>query len=97
MSLKQQLIDQVIEAWHSLQDKAPLVQCITNSVATNYTANILLAAGASPAMIDNPLKLKHSLKLVPRLVSILGPHDGTNASDAHFCTDSTAAANALGT
>ena len=52
MSLKQQLIDQVIEAWHSLQDKAPLVQCITNSVATNYTANILLAAGASPAMID---------------------------------------------
>lgn len=63
MSLKQQLIDQVIEAWHSLQDKAPLVQCITNSVATNYTANILLAAGASPAMIDNPFEAKAFTKI----------------------------------
>lgn len=63
MSLKQQLIDQVIEAWHSLQDKAPLVQCITNSVATNYTANILLAAGASPAMIDNPFETEAFTKI----------------------------------
>ncbi|GAB01056.1 MULTISPECIES: hydroxyethylthiazole kinase [Acinetobacter] len=56
MSQKQQLIDQVIEAWHSLQKQSPLVQCITNSVASNYAANILLAAGASPAMIDNPFE-----------------------------------------
>ena len=63
MSLKQQLIDQVIEAWHSLQDKVPLVQCITNSVATNYTANILLAAGASPAMIDNPFEAEAFTKI----------------------------------
>lgn len=56
MSLKQQLIDQVIEAWRALQQQAPLVQCMTNSVANNYVANILLAAGASPAMIDNPFE-----------------------------------------
>ncbi|WP_344733735.1 hydroxyethylthiazole kinase [Nocardioides fonticola] len=31
---------------------APLVHCITNSVVTNVTANVLLAAGASPAMVD---------------------------------------------
>lgn len=30
---------------------APLVQCITNYVAMNIAANVLLAAGASPAMI----------------------------------------------
>lgn len=51
---KSTLLEQVIQAWQQLQAQQPLVQCIINSVATNYTANILLAAGASPAMIDNP-------------------------------------------
>jgi len=32
----------------------PLVQCITNAVVTNFTANALLALGASPAMCDIP-------------------------------------------
>ncbi|WP_316671062.1 hydroxyethylthiazole kinase [uncultured Propionibacterium sp.] len=31
---------------------APLVGCITNSVVTNFTANVLLALGAAPAMVD---------------------------------------------
>ena len=56
MSSKKQLIEQIIQAWHELQRQTPLVQCITNSVANNYVANILLAAGASPAMIDNPFE-----------------------------------------
>lgn len=33
---------------------SPLVQCLTNIVVANYTANVLLAAGGSPAMVDNP-------------------------------------------
>lgn len=33
---------------------APLVHCITNYVAMNVAANVLLAAGASPAMIHAP-------------------------------------------
>ncbi len=32
----------------------PLVQCITNAVVMNFTANILLAVGSPPAMIDIP-------------------------------------------
>lgn len=32
----------------------PLVQCLTNSVVTGFTANALLALGASPAMTDVP-------------------------------------------
>ncbi len=32
----------------------PLVQCLTNTVSANFVANALLAAGASPAMVDNP-------------------------------------------
>lgn len=35
-----------------LRGTGPLVQCITNSVVTNITANILLAVGAAPAMVD---------------------------------------------
>lgn len=34
-----------------MRDTAPLVQCITNYVAMNVAANVLLAAGASPAMV----------------------------------------------
>lgn len=36
-----------------LRERAPLVHCITNAVATNFSANALLAIGASPAMVDN--------------------------------------------
>jgi hydroxyethylthiazole kinase len=35
----------------SMRKTAPLVHCITNFVAMNISANVLLAAGASPAMI----------------------------------------------
>jgi hydroxyethylthiazole kinase len=31
--------------------QAPLTHCFTNLVVTNFTANLLLAAGASPAMV----------------------------------------------
>ena len=37
----------------AVRDRAPLVQCITNSVVTGFTANTLLALGAAPAMVDN--------------------------------------------
>lgn len=37
-----------------LRRRAPLVQCITNAVVTGFTANSLLALGASPAMADLP-------------------------------------------
>jgi len=35
----------------SMRREVPLVQCITNYVAMDIAANVLLAAGASPAMI----------------------------------------------
>lgn len=47
-------IDDVIVAHRALREKKPLVQCLTNIVSANFMANVLLAAGASPAMVDNP-------------------------------------------
>ena len=35
-----------------LRAEPPLVHCITNSVVTGFTANVLLALGAAPAMVD---------------------------------------------
>lgn len=37
----------------ALRAEPPLVQCITNYVAMNIAANVLLAAGASPAMVSD--------------------------------------------
>ncbi|TAL88646.1 MAG: hydroxyethylthiazole kinase [Candidimonas sp.] len=37
----------------ALRLRAPLVQCITNYVAMNFAANVLLATGASPAMVHS--------------------------------------------
>lgn len=50
------LLDAVIQ-------KRPLVQCITNFVSMDLMANVLLAAGASPAMA-------HSLDEVEDFVGI---------------------------
>lgn len=40
------------ELLEAVRARAPLVQCITNTVVQNVTANVLLALGASPAMVD---------------------------------------------
>jgi len=36
-----------------LRERAPLVHCMTNIVVAGFTANVLLAVGASPAMVEN--------------------------------------------
>lgn len=38
----------------ALRDQNPLVHCMTNYVAMNIAANVVLAAGASPAMVHAP-------------------------------------------
>lgn len=72
MTSTSRLIEQVIEAWQNMQARTPLVQCITNSVAANYTANVLLASGASPAMIDNSYEAESFTKISSALSINLG-------------------------
>ena len=66
------ILEKVVEAWTELQTQQPLVHCITNSVAANYAANILLAAGASPAMIDNPFEAESFASIAAALSINLG-------------------------
>ncbi|MEL4503583.1 hydroxyethylthiazole kinase [Luteococcus sp. H138] len=46
--------DALAGALRALREQTPLVQCLTNIVVAQWTANVLLAAGAAPAMVDNP-------------------------------------------
>jgi hydroxyethylthiazole kinase len=77
-----------------LRRLAPLTHCMTNIVAAGFTANVLLAAGASPAMI-NALEEAAGFAAIARglLVNV-----GTiTAPDAEAMLDAARAANAAGT
>ncbi|QDZ16524.1 hydroxyethylthiazole kinase [Humibacter ginsenosidimutans] len=54
---------------------APLVQAITNTVVTGFTANVLLALGAAPAMVDIPGEASPFATIAGGLLINLGtPH-----------------------
>lgn len=60
----------------SLRERAPLVQNITNTVVTNFTANVLLAIGASPAMVDIPREAEAFARVASGVLINLGtPHE----------------------
>ncbi|MDO5728493.1 MAG: hydroxyethylthiazole kinase [Actinomycetaceae bacterium] len=44
--------DRAAALWRMVQDKTPLIQCLTNTVVQPLTANMLIAGGAAPAMVD---------------------------------------------
>ncbi|MGE4528710.1 MAG: hydroxyethylthiazole kinase [Rhodospirillaceae bacterium] len=55
-----------------MREAAPLVQCITNYVAMNVAANVLLAAGASPAMIHAPEEAGEFARIAAALTINIG-------------------------
>ncbi|XP_071718398.1 hydroxyethylthiazole kinase-like [Rutidosis leptorrhynchoides] len=52
----------------SVRQQSPLIQCITNLVSMDLMANILLAAGASPAMVHSVLEIPD---FTPHIQSLL--------------------------
>jgi len=66
------------DAFSALRDKPPLVQCLTNTVAAGWTANVLLAVGAAPAMVDNPREAREFAGIAGGVLINLGtPYDDT--------------------
>ncbi len=58
-----------------VRERSPLVQCLTNAVVTNFTANVLLAIGASPAMVDIPSESGEFARVAGGVLINLGtPH-----------------------
>ena len=48
------LNSKIVGCWKAMKAANPLVMCVTNRVTPQRVADTLLAAGASPAMVDNP-------------------------------------------
>ncbi|WP_188756958.1 hydroxyethylthiazole kinase [Microbacterium album] len=59
-----------------LRESAPMVQCVTNAVVTNFTANVLLATGAAPVMADVPGEAGECARLASALLINLGTPSG---------------------
>ena len=53
-------------------NKQPLVLCLTNTVATNFTANCLLAIGAKPVMIEEPCEAEELARVADAVLVNLG-------------------------
>ncbi|MGI9366202.1 MAG: hydroxyethylthiazole kinase [Rhizobiaceae bacterium] len=57
----------------------PHVHCITNSVAQHFTANVLLAAGATPSMTIAPEEVSDFVHMADALLINLGTMDDTRS------------------
>ena len=58
-----------------VRERSPLVQCLTNAVVTNFTANVLLAIGAAPAMVDVPTESRAFARVAGGvLINLRTPH-----------------------
>lgn len=88
------LLDFTCYALDGVRAQAPLVQCITNSVVVNVTANALLALGASAAMVDIPGEAGPFARVASGLLVNLGTPT-TEQREAMF--EAVEAANGAGT
>ncbi|NTU67529.1 MAG: hydroxyethylthiazole kinase [Chlorobiaceae bacterium] len=55
-----------------LRGRSPLVHCITNAVVTNFTANVLLAVGAAPAMVVSVEEAAEFVRIADALLLNVG-------------------------
>ena len=70
------------EIFRQVQEKRPLVQCITNFVTVNDCANIILAAGGSPSMAHDIREAAEAVTMAQGLVCNLGAIGDTDAMEA---------------
>jgi hydroxyethylthiazole kinase len=71
-----------------LRERRPVVHCITNAVAQRFTANILLAAGAVPAMTVAPEEIAEFVARADALLINLGTLDAGRREAAPVAIDS---------
>ncbi|RKD84620.1 hydroxyethylthiazole kinase [Kushneria marisflavi] len=76
-------IEMVVQAHQALKAQKPLVQCLTNNVTVNLVANALLAAGATPAMVDNPEEAGRFAAQADAVLINLGTPQGDQVKAMH--------------
>ena len=75
-----------------LRERAPRVHCITNTVAQNFTANVLLAAGCVPSMTLSPEEIGGFVACADALLVNLGTFDAERRAAAGIAIDTAAKA-----
>lgn len=71
--------------------RAPRIHCITNAVAQNFTANVLLATGAVPSMTLSPEEIGPFVASAQGLLVNLGTFDRERRQATMIAIDSAAA------
>jgi hydroxyethylthiazole kinase len=84
----------IVEDLTRLRQKNPLVHCVTNLVVTSFTANVLLAVGASPAMV---VAVEEVGQFAPVADALLVNVGTVTAIDAGAMLEAARAANQAGT
>lgn len=67
------------QALLTLRQRAPLVHCLTNEVVQSFTANVLLALGAAPAMVVQADEARQFAALADALLINIGTLYDTRA------------------
>ena len=70
-----------------LRENTPRVHCITNNVAQNFTANVLLAAGAIPSMTISADEIGAFAKRADALLVNLGTFDAERRAAADIAIE----------
>src|SRR6266852_8076817 len=73
-----------------VRNKSPRVHCMTNAVAQNFTANILLAAGAVPSMTVAPEEIAEFVARADALLVNLGTLDRERREAAAIAVEAAA-------
>ena len=66
------ILERICEDLDKIREQRPLVHNITNYVVMNFTANVLLALGASPIMAHAPEEMEEMVGLADALVINIG-------------------------
>lgn len=72
-----------------LRTQAPKVHCITNSVAQNFTANVLLAVGGVPSMTLSPEEIAPFVARADALLVNLGTFDRERREATEIAVETT--------
>jgi hydroxyethylthiazole kinase len=72
-------VESAAAALEALRSRRPLVQSLTNVVSATFLPNVLLAAGASTAVIDNPHEADGFARVADAVLVNLGTPDDAQA------------------
>lgn len=84
---------QIAHTSHLFRRLSPLVHCMTNDVVQTFTANVLLALGASPAMVIDKAEAPQFAAIADALLINVGTHTQERAIAMRAAVESANAQN----